>query len=95
MVRGRQKLKIVKDTFQYIPILKTLQALLNQPDILSEVISWFSCIFVTQQMLCFKFTHGINWDFPFSGLLIIYDNEYRIKEYQFVLRVKLKHNTGT
>lgn len=37
MIRGRQKLKIVKESFQYIPILKTLQALLNQPDILSEV----------------------------------------------------------
>jgi len=36
-IRGRQKLRIVKETFQYIPILKTLQGLLNQPDILAEV----------------------------------------------------------
>ena len=37
MVRGRQKLRIVKETFHYIPILKTLQALLSHPEVLSEV----------------------------------------------------------
>ena len=37
-VRGRQKLRIVKEAFQYIPILKTIQALLNHPDVLAEVI---------------------------------------------------------
>ena len=37
MVRGRQKLRIVKETFHYIPILKTLQALLGHPEVLSEV----------------------------------------------------------
>ena len=44
-IRGRQKLRIVKETFQYIPILKTLEALLNQPDVIEEVIllSFFYC----------------------------------------------------
>ena len=37
IVRGRQKLRLIKETFHYVPILKTLQALLSQPDILSEV----------------------------------------------------------
>ena len=37
IVRGRQKLRHIKETFHYVPILKTLQALLSHPDILSEV----------------------------------------------------------
>ena len=37
-VNGRQRMKLVKETFQYIPILKTLQALLNQPDVLAEIL---------------------------------------------------------
>lgn len=36
-VRGRQKFKLVKETFHYIPVVKTLQALLSHPDILLEV----------------------------------------------------------
>ena len=35
---GKQKLQLVKESFQYIPILETLKALLNHPDILAEVI---------------------------------------------------------
>lgn len=35
---GRMKLTHTKETYQYIPILKTLQALLNHPDILEEVL---------------------------------------------------------
>jgi hypothetical protein len=37
MVRGVKKLRLVKETYQYIPLLKTLKALLNQPDVLTEV----------------------------------------------------------
>ena len=34
---GKQKLQLVKESFQCIPILETLKALLNHPDILAEV----------------------------------------------------------
>lgn len=36
-VKGRERLHLVKETFHYIPIVKTLQALLNQPEVLSQV----------------------------------------------------------
>ena len=36
-VRGKQKFRLVKETYQYIPLLKTLKALLNQPDVLTEI----------------------------------------------------------
>jgi len=36
-IGGRQKMCLVKEVFHYIPILKTLQALLNQPEVLTEV----------------------------------------------------------
>ena len=31
------KYVLTKETFQYIPILETLQAILNHPDIIAEV----------------------------------------------------------
>ena len=37
VVKGRQRLRIVKETYHYIPIVKTLQALLKHPEVLSEV----------------------------------------------------------
>ena len=37
MKDGKMKYVLRKETFQYIPILETLKALLNNPDILTEV----------------------------------------------------------
>jgi hypothetical protein len=37
MKDGKMKYIQKKETFQYIPILETLKALLNHPDILTEV----------------------------------------------------------
>ena len=36
---GRQKLCLVKETFHYISVLRTLESMLNQPDVLAEVVS--------------------------------------------------------
>ena len=41
-INGIRKLKLVKETFQYIPILKTLKALLNEPDVLTEVCNYIT-----------------------------------------------------
>ena len=38
-------MRLVKETFHYIPILKTLEALLSHPDILSEVWECFRSCF--------------------------------------------------
>ena len=37
MINGKSKLRIIKETYQYVSILKTFNALLNQPDVLTEV----------------------------------------------------------
>ena len=37
LIRGQNRLQLVKESFQYVPILETLKALLNQPDVLAEV----------------------------------------------------------
>ncbi|XP_058961485.1 uncharacterized protein [Pocillopora verrucosa] len=41
-LQGKQKLCLVKETFHYISILKTLQSLLNQADVLCEVMNGHS-----------------------------------------------------
>ena len=37
LIRAQNRLQLVKESFQYVPILETLKALLNQPDVLAEV----------------------------------------------------------
>jgi hypothetical protein len=37
MKNGKMKYILSKETFQYIPILQTLEAILNHPDIITEV----------------------------------------------------------
>ena len=44
LIHGQNTLQLVKESFQHVPILETLKALLNQPDVLSEVYQLVSII---------------------------------------------------
>jgi hypothetical protein len=59
LIRGQNRLQLVKESFQYVPILETLKALLNQPDVLAEVYQLcFSC---TVHMVLKRFSLLLNY----------------------------------
>ena len=51
LIRGQNRLQLVKESFQYVPILETLKALLNQPDVLAEVYQLVSHVHIARGFL--------------------------------------------